>query len=131
MADINTGGGTGIGGDANTGGGDLVGRDQEQGNARSRSSASQKNIVNVNRDAIDNLYTDVRFLEEAINEIRFTQYQHGVSINQHGASIENLRQTQLKPTSVGFSPEAVMIFGFMLFVLVLFIIAALFWLSRG
>ena len=141
MADINTGGGTGIGGDANTGGGDLVGRDQEQGNARSRSSASQNSIVNVNRDQFDNLYTDIRLLEEAVSRIKWEDFQrddrirrHDEDIKSHTEAISDLRQhnrdVQHKPAA-GLLPETVITYGFMVLIMVIFVVGILFYLARG
>ena len=68
-----TGGGANLGGDVNTGGGDFAGRDKI------------RQIVNVERDNLDDLRTDIHLIKDDIAELKFAEYDMR-------ARIEDLRR---------------------------------------
>lgn len=66
MADvINTGGGASVDGDVGTGGGSFAGRDSNNANV----------VFHIERNTLDDLRTDLRFIKEDIDDLKLVNFE--------------------------------------------------------
>jgi hypothetical protein len=89
--DVQTGGGTGVGGDVGTGGGSFVGRDRQQNNT----------TVNVDLDTLfdiradmSKIHQEIGFIQYDISALRTKQTEQATSIQTLHAKTDTILQTQ-------------------------------------
>jgi hypothetical protein len=72
VAETNTGGGASIGGNVESGGGNVTGRD----------NIEQSVYVKIEKDSLDDVRTDIRFIKDDIGDLKFAQFEMRSEIRQ-------------------------------------------------